>query len=285
MTEAAKWYVVHTYSGYENTVKATIEKTIETRHLEDLIHIVSIPMETVTEITDNGPKTYDRKVFPGYVLIKMIMSDEAWYIVKNVRGVTGFVIVKAQIDDLRIRFQHLHHREWGRAAAGNVAMFLPLMQVHGDIRKHINGRFKNIKTPVRAVVMKTVTRIAGLDVQTKGFSEAVRAAQMRVAWAVSFVRADEHGVVMRRVFVEQFPAGEIRNHVGIQPARFEKIRKDTVHIRVRNGRRKGLLIDRFLLFCLRINRLHALAQQHGHRFNVTLAVIFLYKADSAAALI
>ena len=105
MAEAAKWYVVHTYSGYENTVKATIEKTIETRHLEDLIHIVSIPMETVTEITDNGPKTYDRKVFPGYVLIKMIMSDEAWYIIKNVRGVTGFVIVKAQIDDLRIRFQ------------------------------------------------------------------------------------------------------------------------------------------------------------------------------------
>ena len=91
MADNAKWYVVHTYSGYENTVKATIEKTIETRHLEDLIHIVSIPMETVTEITDNGPKTYDRKVFPGYVLIKMIMSDEAWYIVKNVRGVTGFV--------------------------------------------------------------------------------------------------------------------------------------------------------------------------------------------------
>ena len=74
-----------------NTVKATIDKTIETRHLEDLIHVVSIPMETVTEITDNGPKTYDRKVFPGYVLVKMIMSDEGWYIVKNVRGVTGFV--------------------------------------------------------------------------------------------------------------------------------------------------------------------------------------------------
>jgi transcriptional antiterminator NusG len=91
MAEAAKWYVVHTYSGYENTVKATIEKTIETRHLQDLIHVVSIPMETVTEITDNGPKTYDRKVFPGYVLVKMIMSDEGWYIVKNVRGVTGFV--------------------------------------------------------------------------------------------------------------------------------------------------------------------------------------------------
>ena len=91
MADEAKWYVVHTYSGYENTVKATIEKTIETRHLEDLIHVVSIPMETVTDITENGPKPYDRKVFPGYVLVKMIMSDEGWYIIKNVRGVTGFV--------------------------------------------------------------------------------------------------------------------------------------------------------------------------------------------------
>ena len=91
MAEAARWYVVHTYSGYENTVKATIEKNVETRHLEDLIHAVSIPLETVTELTDNGPKTYERKVFPGYVLVKMIMSDEAWYVIKNVRGVTGFV--------------------------------------------------------------------------------------------------------------------------------------------------------------------------------------------------
>ena len=91
MADAAKWYVVHTYSGYENTVKATIEKNVENRHLQDMIHAVSIPMETVTEITDNGPKTIERKVFPGYVLVKMVMSDEAWYIVKSVRGVTGFV--------------------------------------------------------------------------------------------------------------------------------------------------------------------------------------------------
>ena len=87
----AKWYVIHTYSGYENTVKMTIEKTVETRQLQDIIHQVSIPMETVTEITDNGPKTYDRKVFPGYVLVKMVMTDDAWYIIKNVRGVTGFI--------------------------------------------------------------------------------------------------------------------------------------------------------------------------------------------------
>ena len=91
MAEAAKWYVVHTYSAYENTVKATIEKTVQSRGLQDQILTVSIPMETVTEITDNGPKTYERKMFPGYVLVKMIMSDEAWYVIKNVRGVTGFV--------------------------------------------------------------------------------------------------------------------------------------------------------------------------------------------------
>ena len=81
-------------------------------------------------------------------------------------------------------------------------MFLPLVWVHGDIREHINGRFKNIKAPVRAGMMKAVTRVAGLDVQAKGFAEAVRAAQMRVARASTFVRADEHSIVMRRVLVE-----------------------------------------------------------------------------------
>ena len=91
MAEEAKWYVVHTYSGYENTVKASIEKNVQTRHLEDLIHAVSIPLETVTEVTDNGPKTYERKVFPGDILVKMVMTDESWYIIKNVRGVTGFI--------------------------------------------------------------------------------------------------------------------------------------------------------------------------------------------------
>ena len=92
MAEAAKWYVVQTYSGYENTVKATIEKTVESRHLQEMSHAVSIPLETVTEISDSGvAKTVERKVFPGYVLVKMVMSDESWYIVRNVRGVTGFV--------------------------------------------------------------------------------------------------------------------------------------------------------------------------------------------------
>ena len=92
MADAAKWYVVHTYSGYENTVKATIEKTIESRQLQDQILAISIPMETVTEITESGAsKTYDRKVYPGYVLVKMVYSDDTWHVIRNVRGVTGFV--------------------------------------------------------------------------------------------------------------------------------------------------------------------------------------------------
>lgn len=91
MAESAKWYVVHTYSGYENTVAASIEKAVENRNMHDLIQEVSIPLETVTEITDNGPKTVERKVFPGYVLVKMVMTDGTWHLVRNVRGATGFV--------------------------------------------------------------------------------------------------------------------------------------------------------------------------------------------------
>ena len=92
MADAARWYVVHTYSGYENTVKATIEKTVESRNLHEQILAISIPMETVTEITDSGvSKTYDRKVFPGYVLVKMVYSDDTWHVIRNIRGVTGFV--------------------------------------------------------------------------------------------------------------------------------------------------------------------------------------------------
>ena len=92
MADTAKWYVVHTYSGYENTVKATIEKTVQTRQLQDQILVVSIPMETVTEITESGvSKTYDRKLYPGYVFVKMVYSDDTWHVIRNVRGVSGFV--------------------------------------------------------------------------------------------------------------------------------------------------------------------------------------------------
>ena len=92
MSENAKWYVVHTYSGYENAVKTTIEKLISNRHLEDMIQDLQIPLEKVTEINSEGvAKEVEQKVFPGYVLIKMVMTDDTWHLVRNVRGVTGFV--------------------------------------------------------------------------------------------------------------------------------------------------------------------------------------------------
>jgi len=91
MENEARWYVLHTYSGYENAVKTSIEKMVENRRMQDCIHSVSIPMETVTEVSETDSKTVERKLFPGYVLIKMVMSDESWYLVRNVRGVSGFV--------------------------------------------------------------------------------------------------------------------------------------------------------------------------------------------------
>ena len=90
MTEA-NWYVVHTYSGYENKVKANIDKTIENRHLEDQILEVRVPLEDVTEVKNGVRKQVSKKMFPGYVLIHMIMNDDTWYVVRNTRGVTGFV--------------------------------------------------------------------------------------------------------------------------------------------------------------------------------------------------
>ena len=87
----AHWYVVHTYSGYENKVKANIDKTIENRHLEDQILEVRVPMQNVMEVKNGTKKQVAKKMFPGYVLIHMIMNDDTWYVVRNTRGVTGFV--------------------------------------------------------------------------------------------------------------------------------------------------------------------------------------------------
>lgn len=85
------WYVVHTYSGYENKVKANIDKTIENRHLEDQILEVRVPMQEVVELKNGAKKQVQKKMFPGYVLINMVMNDDTWYVVRNTRGVTGFV--------------------------------------------------------------------------------------------------------------------------------------------------------------------------------------------------
>ncbi|MEW9124329.1 MAG: transcription termination/antitermination protein NusG [Thermotaleaceae bacterium] len=91
MSEKAKWYVVHTYSGHENKVKANIEKLVENRGMEDVIHEVAVPTEEKVEIKNGKKKVKQKKIFPGYVIVKMIMTDESWYLVRNTRGVTGFV--------------------------------------------------------------------------------------------------------------------------------------------------------------------------------------------------
>ena len=111
----ANWYVVHTYSGYENKVKANIEKTIENRHLEEEILEVRVPMQDVVELKNGARKNVQKKMFPGYVLINMVMNDDTWYVVRNTRGVTGFVgpgskpvpLTEAEMKPLGIKMENV----------------------------------------------------------------------------------------------------------------------------------------------------------------------------------
>lgn len=111
----ANWYVVHTYSGYENKVKANIEKTIENRHLEDQILEVCVPLQDVVEMKNGVSKTVQKKMFPGYVLLNMVMNDDTWYVVRNTRGVTGFVgpgskpvpLTEAEMGSLGIKIENV----------------------------------------------------------------------------------------------------------------------------------------------------------------------------------
>ncbi len=111
----ANWYVVHTYSGYENKVKANIEKTIENRHLEEEILEVRVPLQDVVEMKNGAKRTVQKKMFPGYVLVNMVMNDDTWYVVRNTRGVTGFVgpgskpvpLTEAEMKPLGIRMENV----------------------------------------------------------------------------------------------------------------------------------------------------------------------------------
>ncbi|MDU7338681.1 MAG: transcription termination/antitermination protein NusG [Clostridium sp.] len=91
MPEDVRWYVIHTYSGYENKVASNLEKTVENRQLQDLIQEIRVPTEMVTEIKDGKKREVERKIYPSYVLVKMALTDESWYVVRNIRGCTGFV--------------------------------------------------------------------------------------------------------------------------------------------------------------------------------------------------
>ena len=110
----AKWYVAHTYSGYENKVKADLEKTIENRKLQDEILEVAVPMQDVVELKSGVKKVTQKKMFPGYVIIHMIMNDDTWYVVRNTRGVTGFVGPGSKpvpLDDAEIDRMGIHNTE------------------------------------------------------------------------------------------------------------------------------------------------------------------------------
>ena len=110
MSEIAKWYVVHTYSGYENKVASNLQTIVDNRSLQDVIQDIKIPTEMVTEIKDNVKREVERKTFPGYVLVKMELNDETWHIVRNTRGVTGFVgsgshpepLTESEVDSLGV---------------------------------------------------------------------------------------------------------------------------------------------------------------------------------------
>jgi transcriptional antiterminator NusG len=153
MAERARWYVVHTYSGYENKVKANLEKTVENRNFHDLIHDIQVPMEEQVEIKDGKKKTTLKKIFPGYVLVKMVMNDDSWYIVRNTRGVTGFVgpgskpvpLTDEEIENMGVKEKpveiNLEVGETVRVVSGPLENFMALIQ-------EINTEKHKVKTLV-----------------------------------------------------------------------------------------------------------------------------------------
>ncbi|MGL4362162.1 MAG: transcription termination/antitermination protein NusG [Cellulosilyticaceae bacterium] len=138
----AQWYVVHTYSGYENKVKANIEKAIKNRSMQELIHLVEVPMQDEIEEKNGVQKTVSRKVFPGYVLIKMVMTDDTWYVVRNTRGVTGFVgpdskPVSLSVDEIK-------------SMGIDVSMLKPQADI-GDAVKILTGAFEGSEGIVKEI--------------------------------------------------------------------------------------------------------------------------------------
>lgn len=144
-TNGGKWYVVHTYSGHENKVKANIEKIVENRGMEDVILQVVVPTETVVEIKNGKRKDKSKKIFPGYALVKMIMTDESWYVVRNTRGVTGFVGPGSKpipLTDEEVENMGLEKRS------------IQVDYVVGDMISVISGPFENFVGTVEEIHME-----------------------------------------------------------------------------------------------------------------------------------
>ena len=143
-----KWYVVHTYSGYENKVKVNLEKAVENNGMQDLITEVTIPTEEVVEIKNNKRKVVQRKLLPGYVLVKMIVTNESWYLVRNTQGVTGFVGHGS--DPIPLTVEEVRRM-------GIEKIYIDLDVEVGDTVKVINGPFENFMGVVEEVNMEKQT--------------------------------------------------------------------------------------------------------------------------------
>ena len=148
MSEEAKWYVVHTYSGYENKVASNLEKAIENQNLSNMIQDVKVPTEKVTEIKDGKEHEVEKKIFPGYVLVKMVLNDKSWYIVRNVRGCTGFVGPSTKPIPLT---------EEEVAKLGVEVKTIKLSYKIGESVKIIDGPLKNMVGTVREIDKKNKT--------------------------------------------------------------------------------------------------------------------------------
>lgn len=140
--DESQWYVVHTYSSYENKVKMNIEQTVKNRHMEELIHEIRVPMQDETEDKNGQRKIVQRKVFPGYVLIKMVMTDDTWYVVRNTRGVTGFVGPDSKPVPLSLEEVHNMGIEVLRPK--------PLFEV-GDVVRLLGGAFEDSEGVVNEI--------------------------------------------------------------------------------------------------------------------------------------
>ena len=150
----ARWYVVHTYSGHENKVKVNIEKIVENRGMQDLILDVVVPTEDVVEVKNGQRKVKTRKMFPGYVLVKMIVTNESWYIVRNTQGVTGFVGHGS--DPIPLTVEEVRRM-------GIEKIYIKLDVEVGDTVRVINGPFENFMGEVEEVNMEKQTLKARVD--------------------------------------------------------------------------------------------------------------------------
>lgn len=142
-TREAKWYVAHTYSGYENKVASDLATMVESRGMQDLIQDIRIPTETVTEIKEDKKREVERKIFPGYVLIKMIVTDDSWYVVRNIRGCTGFVgpgskPVPLTDEEVAALGVEKHSVEVGYSEGDNVKIISGPLEGYGGVVKTVD---------------------------------------------------------------------------------------------------------------------------------------------------